>query len=494
MEPVEDGTRDFQPFKKNSVNLIAAPTNTGKSFLVSQIIKHRHIYLPGNPVGRVIFVLCDSSVKPSFFSEQKVSSVETAPDIVAAATAAAEEESPQTLQDFSSSSSSELEVIYLRLEDFSAPDAFLQEQDLVVFEDVHFVNPAIRRTIDVLSHHLNLCSTFIICQALIGRKDLWPLLDLVHNILLLFNSNAVARCVKYVADHFFHDHELKDYLKQILAFGQKFKQAAWLEVNSIANQTSKHLAITSLNKLSNEENPHCFVHPQLFSTDKAFEKYENNYTDMNLEELKHAPPNTFLLVPAKNVKRVEGRTAKARGEEGEEEEKESAAAGGKNGDEHQCAERERWNEVNDMIEERIQNTFDHKKWKIAKNLAIEILSNPELCVSDNGRWIMMRQGKGKRHSGIHPISLMDFLIQCTRSLGPNERPTNNVLFKKYVKILLDHSTPAAFIRNKGLFGGGGSEARANKRRRRQRDDTPPLEPRWLKQKDRMKRKRQSSWY
>jgi hypothetical protein len=58
--------------------------------------------------------------------------------------------------------------------------------------------------------------------------------------------------------------------------------------------------------------------------------------------------------------------------------------------------------------------------------------------------------------------------------------------------LLEHSTPLAFIHNKGLHGvGGNSIGRKSNRRQKHRDANLPLEPLWIKRKD---RRRTSKFY
>jgi hypothetical protein len=492
-------SRDFQPFKRNSVNLIAAPTNSGKSYLVAHLIRHRHIYFAGNPVGRVIYVYCNPSsprfgLRPTSPSTPPASPLHAADAedifaIIQEDEKDEEEEEETTTTSRRTEEEEELEIIHLRLEDFTSPETFLRERDLVVFEDVHFFHPSIELTVDVYTHHLNLCATFIICQALIGgerKQKLSPLLNLVHNVLLLFSSNAATRYFKYILNYFFHDDELKAYLKQILSFGQRFKQAAWLEVNSVGSRPSKHLAITSLNKLADEENPHCFVHPQPFAANKLFESQGDCFAHMNVEELAHVPPNTFILVPAKNVVKVK----RKRGNDG-------AGAAAVNGEDdegmsHRCAAEEKWDQVNEIIESRIEGIFDHAKWRKAKNLAVDILSNPELCVSDDGKWLMMRQGEGKNHVGTNPISLSDFLLQCTKQQGPNENPSSKILlYRKFVKTLLSNGTPADLIKNRGLLGDG----RGNRRSfaaaaAAYRESSPPLQPHWIKAKGRTRKHQQ----
>jgi hypothetical protein len=526
MAPDEDRTPDFQPFKRNSVNIIASPTNTGKSYFIAQIVKNRHAFFPGNPVKRVVYILCNSSVQPSSILVDAANSTTAAalPPIALdpAPIALNNADTAQNVADnFNTNLTSPLEnnaessqatftaaapalapapvpapidpvdVLYLRLEDFTTPEAILQEQDLVVFEDVHVVPLALEQTINIFAHHLNLCSIFIICQGVIGKKPLFALLSLAHNFILLFNANAVARCIKYVVAQFFHDDELKAYLKQIIAFAQRFKHVTLLEVNSIAREPSRHLAVTALEKLSDPANPYCFVHPQPYATDHYEERYNSHFAHMEFaaaapKSLAHAPPYTYMLVPAANVSLQAAGGAQATG-------------GGA-----VCAEEAKWNEVNAKIESDIQNAFDHKKWRKARSLASEILRNPNLCISDDGRLLMMRGGAGtgagagnqkrgqdleeeeeeeegaagtsKRRclrsysqqpqaaTGSHPVPLLDFLIQCTRNQAPNEPPANP-LFKRYAQILLNHSTPVAFISNKALQGGTSGSSTSGIRRR-----------------------------
>jgi hypothetical protein len=488
---------DFQPFKRNSVNLIPAPSNSGKSYLIAHLIRHRHIYFAGNPIGRVVYVYCNPSsarfwlTPPAATGQASPSPFSSSPsqtgleDIFAIGGDREQETAVPVPEDAATAADNDkIEIIHLRLEDFSSPETFLRERDLVVFEDVHLFHPSIELTVDVYSHHLNLCATFIICQALIGREGrqkLSPLLNLVHNVLLLFSSTAATRYFKYILNYFFHDDDLKAYLKQILSFGQRYKQAAWLEVNSVASQPSKHLAITCLNRLADSENPHCFCHPHPFAADKLLRSQEDCFAHMDVEELAHAPPNTFILVPAKNVVKKRAGAAAAGDDIS------LVGAGGL----HKCAAEEKWDQVNEIIESRIEGIFDHAKWRKAKNLAVDILSNPELCVSDDGKWLMMREGQGKNHLGVNPISLSDFLLQCTKQQGPNQAVSGKLLlYRRFVKILLANGTPADLIKNRGLlatdFAGGGG-----KRQRRShsyKETTPPLQPQWIKAKDRTRKR------
>jgi hypothetical protein len=493
--PPSLSTCDFQPFKRNSVNLIPAPTNSGKSYLIAHLIRHRHIYFAGNPIGRVIYVYCNPS-SARFWLTPPSAAGPASPSLstFASPSQAGLEDifaigGPETAAVPATATDDEIEIIHLRLEDFSSPETFLREQDLVVFEDVHLFHPSIELTVDVYSHHLNLCATFIICQALIagqGKQKLSPLLNLVHNVLLLFNSTAATRYFKYILNYFFHDDDLKAYLKQILSFGQRYKQAAWLEVNSVASQPSKHLAITSLNRLADAENPHCFCHPQPFAADKLLKSQEDCFAHMDVEELAHAPPNTFILVPAKNVVKVNNKKRAADGGD-------LSALLGDGSSSHKCAAEEKWDQVNEIIESRIEGIFDHAKWRKAKNLAVDILSNPELCVSDDGKWLMMRQGEGKHHLGVNPISLSDFLLQCTKQQGPNQHASGKLLlYRKFVKLLLSNGTPADLIKNKGLlaadYGGANAGRRGNRQSLSYKETTPPLQPQWIKAKDRTRKR------
>jgi hypothetical protein len=64
-----------------------------------------------------------------------------------------------------------------------------------------------------------------------------------------------------------------------------------------------------------------------------------------------------------------------------------------------------------------------------------------------------------------------------------------LLYRKFVKLLLANGTPADLIKNRGLlaadFAGGGKRQR---RSHSYKETTPPLQPQWIKAKDRTRKR------
>src|SRR6266404_2483039 len=119
----------FTPFFSNSVNIISASTNSGKSFMVCEILKNRKFFFARLPT-RAVIVLCNTNVHGENYLEL-------------------EEDGFQ------------VEVVDLA--EFDAAQN-LQSQDVVIFEDVQSINQNILNTINVYGHHLDLEAVFVLCQ------------------------------------------------------------------------------------------------------------------------------------------------------------------------------------------------------------------------------------------------------------------------------------------------------------------------------------------
>jgi hypothetical protein len=357
-----------------------------------------------------------------------------------------------------------LDVLYYRIEEFTHPPDFLQEGDVVIFDDVQTLTPIVLETINFYTHHLNLCATFVICQALLGTK-LYPLISLVHNFLLLCGSNTVTRLAKYVITTFYYDVELKSYLQSILSYAQKHNHTVWLEINSLGNVPSPHLAISAVEKIFPDDvdnpTPYCLVYPRPGKAHLYASRFADNFASVDMPGSNDFPAESFVLVPAKHV--TQAKRAEAADNEGGEG---TATATPK------CARRDQWDTMNREIEKMIQNTFEPKKWKKARNLASEILKNPELCISDDGRLLMLKKDKSHKMAA---VSLMDFLIQCLRQQGPAERPGAHFqIYAHLVQLMIDHATPASYFNNRALLNPRAAAAAAAAAQRRRLNRPSPF--------------------
>jgi len=198
-------------FPRNSVNIISANTNAGKTHFALEVIKNWKFYNP-TPLTRVVVVLCNSSVDGNVY---KLKDVDFPIDIY---------------------SIGEFEV-----------DEHLSEGCFLIFEDVQVVTDTILRCINIYAHHCNLASLFLICQSLLGSSDLFRLISLSHRVILFFSSSAGCRVCKYISTSFFQDAELKARLAEIISFAEKNKHILLLEVNQLnGSNKSNFLAVSGL--------------------------------------------------------------------------------------------------------------------------------------------------------------------------------------------------------------------------------------------------------
>lgn len=394
----------FVPFPVCSVTVIPAPTFTGKSWLVKQLLVHQQIYFAEAPLARVLVVLCNSR----------------------AAAFELEEEEEQQL----SSGGTSLSVVSL---DQFDPD-LLQSGDVVIFEDVQFLTEAIRQTINVLAHHVRLAAVFVLCQGILGSK-IFELLTYCHQIVLFMQSTSVARLANYIVQQFYQDRQTKDYLKECISYAERKKAVLLLELNSLSSkQRGNHIAISHLTHLTDSQNPFAVVHPHPGKMSFYEKKFGQNKTTV-LPTMAEGgdsvflplPPTSFLMVPAENIQ-----TYKQEEEEEEEGKKSSSS---------HCA---KWNTVVEDIQDMIEQNFPVKKWMLCKNLAREILKTPEFCITHN-RTLLIKANPARMH-----LPLLDFITMATRQQGPNEM-IDNRKYLPFVKILLQNNCPRLYFKNKSLL-------------------------------------------
>jgi hypothetical protein len=384
-------------------------------------------------------------------------------------------------------SDGQLPQLDLDLEDFGEPLSVLRRGDLVIFEDLQKLTEPVQETVNRHTHHLGLCATFLVCQGLM-RTELFGLAQFIHNVILLLHSNSVARFANYLVTVFFFDPELRDHLRKILAHGQRHDHTVWLEVNSLAGKSSTHLALSAVEKLfgpreddpldgedadccEEEKNrrreewqPFCIFFPQPHLARRLRERLDScgpGATRLEMArrltpEMKEAAaslvkagddfPEAFMLVPAERVcqeaEHCDRETEEAAGSEDGSLAPEDEA-------DHDKRERqmqlEKWEQLTALVEREVEDTFDSKRWRPAKLLARQVLRNPEFGVSDDGQLLRFKTGDEE------PVSLLDFLIQCTRPKAPSETGSSAQRFAPFVRSLLQHHMPESFVRNRSVL-------------------------------------------
>jgi hypothetical protein len=392
MESTETTLLNYTPFPRNSVNLIVGPTHIGKTFFVTKLLNNYKQFFIG-PVERILIVLCNDRVQPLTFDSKLDVHVEQIP-----------------LSEY-------------------VPDILLPH-DLVVIDDLQTETSAIQHTISVSAHHYNLVALFVITHNLLGNPN-FELVRRCHRLFLFMNATTNTSQAIYFINHFYQDPEIKKYLKTVVAFCEREKEILALELNRLASQ-AKHLqvilAFSHLGQLVDKGFFYLYPYPHWGN------KYSldiGNTVAMDIDEDHNQPSSfpdpTLVAVPVSAIVRTKRPNA----------EKKEAI----------CSERKQWEETIREIEENIESYFPPPRWQKVKNLAKEILRNPDFCVKTDGKTFHLKD----RPRTV--VSMIDFLAVATRRAGPMERDRDPI-WKNYgmhVETLLRNNAPKDLFKNKLLM-------------------------------------------
>jgi hypothetical protein len=385
---------EHSPFPRNSVNLVVGPTNIGKTHFVNQLLTHYQRFFVG-PIRRILVVLCNDRVPPS----EQLFQIE------------------------------DLSVEQISLAEF-VPDN-LQEDDLVVIDDLQTVTEPIKLTISVCAHHYNLVALFVITHGLLGG-DTFVLLNLCHRLFMFMSASSNIRQLSYIINNFYHDPEIKKYLKSVLGFCQSEKEVLALEFNPVGKQKNETtvLAFSHLARLIDRGYFFLYPHPH-WGREYASQSLATVKMDNFDGSRENWPEPILIAVPVANVQ-VKSPPAAA------------AAAGPKRA----CMEKTQWEETIGEIEENIESYFPPVRWQRVKNLAKEILRNPQFCVKTDGKTFHLKERPRTE------VPMIDFLAVATRRAGPmeqSERDPTWKLFKLHVDTLLKNNAPKDLFKNKLLM-------------------------------------------
>lgn len=388
----------YCPFFPNSVNLISASTNSGKTTLLKNILVNKKNCFV-RPFDRVLVVLCNEKVDA---------------------------------QDYLQLSNKSLQVDTIYLSEFD-PETYLSSNLVVIFEDVLTLNDLILNTVNVYAHHLDLNSVFLVTQSILREEEFKSLLSLSHRVIIFFSGVAGSKLGLYIKKLFFVNSEIKDYLKRIISFAEKTKANVLFELNDIRGQfETKYFAIVNFQGFfdrpdeDHDENTtnekETFIFPKLnemYDYDQKFSDFKVELADGNAD----LPLDAYVLVKTNNVLPPEKKLKK----------------------EESNAKRD-WEAVNTLIIDDINDGIRPACRQSAKNIAKSILNSKYFLVSKDGKSLMIK------NSPKSSISLMDYLNVASRLAVPNEKfDQNHSTYVQISKLLLMSKTPKFFIRNKNLF-------------------------------------------
>lgn len=390
----------FLPFPRNCISLLTAPTNSGKSTYLKNILQSAHLFF-AEPLDRIIVVNCHSLV-----STYELEQLPDCPWPVAP-------------------------VEHYLLSDFHTD--ILQPNDLLIIEDLQELTPNLKLLVTAIAHHCDLAACFIVTHSLLGSRQ-FELLSYTHKVILFLKSAAVARLALYITRHFFVDPELKIYLKSILGVAESQQAIIHIEINPIAGtSTAHHIALSHLLQLTQPKG-FCLLYPHPNNM-PAYEKSQraDDIESLDFDLVDSLPqqlhPDSFVLLNAKAVQQWK-----------------------KQGQQQSCAEEageREWTEACNTLEDMINDTVPASKLFKAKSLCKELLKNPQFCLDTSGR-VMHFMDKPKV-----TFSVLDYILVAIRQAGPSEmNKVNDAQYKLYrivTKCLLNRNTPTQLIRNKVLL-------------------------------------------
>ena len=427
-----DGHRDvYTPFFPNSINLISACSNSGKSTLLLNFIKNRQNCFI-RPFDRVVVVLCNDTVSGESFREL-------------------------------ASGGPLLTVEVCFLKEF-VPQQILLENDLLIFEDVYALSSRLSESINVLAHHLNLNSVFLVTQSILVDKSFKKLLSLAHRVILFFSGSQATHVSNHLKKYYFVNSEIKDYFKEIISYGEKTESVGLIELNDVNGRfRTKYFAILNFDVFfdsaeseseSEESEPEKSkvgdfeIQPTLVFPKMSRSRYfESEFSDNSAsipEGSEELPKGSFVLVPAKNVTKRKSAKQLAREK--------------KDGRREDETDKEKiWKRMDESVQESIETGLRYKNQQPAKNIAKSILGSKYFSVSTDGRTLRINEdpdklkskSKSKKPKIPKSVSLLDYLNAASRPGGPRE--TFEPIFYQITKLLVLSKTPKFYIRNKNLF-------------------------------------------
>lgn len=305
------------------------------------------------------------------------------------------------------------DLILLTIEDLSNDDIFL-EGDLIIIDDLLTATPELINFLKYTVHHKHL-TCFVIIQSLIGDK-LFCLLYLVHNLVLFLSTSSASRTIQELLSRFFISVAVKNIIKSVVTDANASKSIVSLKLNGVASHrgpSSDILLWSKLEKLFSENYCLAFAEPSVM---EQFESISFDASQMN--------PNQLVLAPARFLKSINKTDLEVN---------------------PACSKEQNWNEMILNLNEDIESNFEYKKWSKVKSLSREILKNEQLCVTADGRLILIKE-KPK-----YQFPFLDFLMISTRKHGPGENEEKYYIYAPLMRILLNNHLPHSLIANKNLL-------------------------------------------
>lgn len=432
----------FLPYPKETSTLLVSVSNGGKSYFLSKILQHADVFFEV-PISKVYIINHNKNV--AFY------------DLTA---------SVDTTREFKSNVAPPPVEEYLLGEFNIINDA--EPNSVVIFEDIQFVSHQLVDTINLACHHKHLAHVFIVAQSVLGGS-IFKLLSLVHRVLLFTSSGGIARLANYITTSFSTGPETKKYLKEIINTPNHSPfSTLQIEINS---HQSKYLAITNLLNLIDRHTGFCIVYPkpghghlykavcqklngmsvewdnQQFMASAQQQHSTEEECDKCSVPDDETKPTGYLIVHPSQLKSI---TAIATQQTPTPETTKDCLS----------KQQEAAQQVKVFLYNSIDSLLQKQRHLVAKGLVDELLTNPEFCISLDGKRIKL-----KHDEDAQAVSTIDFIATACRPNGPSEQP--NIHHKEFVALtesLLDNGAPRTLIKNKLLLQPASAIAKATKQK------------------------------
>ena len=416
--------------------MLVAPSSSGKSYFLKLVLENTPVYFR-DVIRRVVVVNGDPRIE--FYQLESGENGWSVPEV--------------------------LQFTWDSFEAWGWEDQ-LEEADVVVLDDLSVFNAPARKLVTQLAHHLDLAHVFLVTHSLLQQKT-YEILNFVHCVLCFMQCSSVVRLCSYIVQTFYKDVELREFIKKIVAVSEREKTTLLLEINSLSvDRGPRHVALSHLlSLLPPPKEPGSDLYPRdapLFAVAYPYPMERNFYDLLEGGEsvASLSPPGCSFSQLPQNL--IEGSfvvlSAKSVGEWRDSEASASASVTTSCPVSDTClplSEEDEWNKTTNAIESRIENYLPPVKWLAAKNILRELLSNPDICIlQDRKNMLIYNNHKFK-------VSILDFILEATKKNFPVSKDRHRgavrnlsadfQVYRTYVKSLLSHSCPRMIFKNKLLL-------------------------------------------
>ena len=159
-------------FANKSVNLVTCASNSGKTRLVTDILLNREAFFEAGSGKQIVYINCNVQNNQTRFENPFLDVEDTLPPL----------------------------AVYNLLE-IDDVNSIVEGNEIVILDDVVFLNDSILYFITYAANHLNVV-VFVITQSCLSNK-LFELISKVHTVTLIFKNSSSVRLAQHLLFHFF---------------------------------------------------------------------------------------------------------------------------------------------------------------------------------------------------------------------------------------------------------------------------------------------------